>query len=767
MRVYTADGVLLGEFGEERRSVVDITQVPAVLKNAILATEDARFYEHHGVDPVGVLRAAVSNVARGGRGQGASTITMQVARNFFLSRERAFGRKFYEALLAFKIEQNLNKDKILEIYINQIFLGHRAYGFAAAAKVYFNKSLNELTLPEAAMLAGIPKGPSIYNPISNPKLARERELVVLARMLDEGFIDRATYDQARAVQVTVARDQSADTTSEQGDEQSRSNLPGDYVAEMARQIAVEQFGDAAYTLGLHITTTINRADQLAATRAVRREVLAFDRRHGYRGPEGYVDIGTAANDPEALSSLLATWPDQDDLLSALVLAASPTEVRLYRNGGTFTITGKGLAFVAPALKANAPQALRIRPGSIVRIRANDAGVWEIVQLPQIEAALIALDARTGAVRALAGGFDFDSNKFNNITQAWRQPGSSFKPFIYSAALEKGFGPPSYIEDTPIEYPADVTGSKTWSPRNYDGRFDGTMTLRTALARSRNIPAIRLLDTVTPTVAQQYITRFGFDAAKNPAYLTMALGAGAVTPWQMAGAYAVFANGGYKIDPYIISEIKDSDGNVLARTTPVTAGETAPRVLDPRNAWLMDSMLREVALSGTAAKARKALQRNDIAGKTGTTNDFIDAWFSGYASDLVAISWMGYSQPKSMGRGESGSRAALPLWVNFMQTALKGIPERPQSPPPAGLAQTTNSDNGRPDYYYQEYPAPAPPEPEIPDWLEELQNMDPIQSENPAPVLAPRSGVFNRAPAFQPRQPAGNNVPRSWPFGGGN
>lgn len=788
MRVYSADGVLLGEFGEERRSVVDITQVPDVLKKAILATEDARFYEHRGVDPVGVLRAAINNITSGGRGQGASTITMQVARNFFLSRERAFGRKFYEALLALKIEQNLSKDKILEIYVNQIFLGHRAYGFAAAAKVYFNKSIGELTLPEAAMLAGIPKGPSIYNPISNPKLARERELTVLWRMLDEGFIDRAAYDEARAVTVTAVRGQAADSSSEQADAAVQSNLPGDYVAEMARLIALEQFGDAAYTLGLHITTTINRADQIAAVRAVRKEVLAFDRRHGYRGPEGYVDISGSANNPEALSSLLATWPDQDDLLSAIVLSVSPSELKLFRSGNTFSITGKGLNFVAPALKTNAPQNLRIRPGSIVRVRPTDKGGWEIVQLPKIEAALLALDARTGAVRALVGGFDFDSNKFNNITQAWRQPGSSFKPFIFSAALEKGYSPPSYVDDSPIEFPANVTGSKVWAPHNYDGTFDGLMTVRTALARSRNIPAVRLLNDVTPAVAQQYITRFGFTADKNPAYLTMALGAGNVTPWQMASAYAVFANGGFKIDPYIIREIKDAEGNVLARTTPVVAGETAPRVLNPRNAWLMDSMLREVTLSGTAAKARKALQRSDLAGKTGTTNDWIDAWFAGYASEFVAVSWMGYSQPKSMGRGESGSTAALPIWIEFMRTALKDVPEKPPRPLPGGLAPTINSDTGREDYYYPEYGPPFPPEPEYPDWLQELQRMLPggeRQGFN-QPIGAPRSDPFGRSPIQRPGMPPPSSAPqpspapenrrnrpgpfdtnRSWPFSGGN
>lgn len=788
MRVYAADGTLLGEFGEERRSVVDISQVPDVLKKAILATEDARFYAHRGVDPVGVLRAAVSNITSGGRGQGASTITMQVARNFFLSRERAFGRKFYEALLALKIEQNLNKDKILEIYINQIFLGHRAYGFAAAAKVYFNKSIGDLTLPEAAMLAGIPKGPSIYNPISNPKLARERELTVLWRMLDEGFIDRAAYDEARAVTVTAVRGQAADTSSEQADAAAQSNLPGDYVAEMARLIALEQFGDAAYTLGLHITTTINRADQMAAVRAVRKEVLAFDRRHGYRGPEGYVDISGSANSPESLSSLLATWPDQDDLLSAIVLSASPTELKLFRNGNTFSITGKGLAFVAPALKTNAPQNLRIRAGSIVRVRPTDKGGWEIVQLPKIEAALVALDARTGAVRALVGGFDFDSNKFNNITQAWRQPGSSFKPFIFSAALEKGYSPPSYVDDSPIEFPANVTGSKVWAPHNYDGTFDGLMTVRTALARSRNIPAVRLLNDVTPAVAQQYITRFGFTADKNPAYLTMALGAGNVTPWQMASAYAVFANGGFKIDPYIISEIKDAEGNVLARTTPVVVGETAPRVLNPRNAWLMDSMLREVTISGTAAKARKALQRSDLAGKTGTTNDFIDAWFAGYASEFVAVSWMGYSRPKSMGRGEGGSTAALPIWIEFMRTALKDVPEKPPRPLPGGLAPTINSDTGREDYYYPEYGPPLPPEPEYPDWLQELQRMLPggeRQGFN-QPIGAQRSDPFGRPIQQRPGMPPPSSAPqpssapenrrnrpgpfdpnRSWPFSGGN
>ncbi|MDX9699298.1 MAG: penicillin-binding protein 1A [Rhodocyclaceae bacterium] len=735
LRVYTADGHLLGEFGEERRALVSINQVPVMLRQAILAAEDERFYEHPGIDFIGLARAAIANFASGERGQGASTITMQVARNFFLSREKTYNRKLYEVLLSLKIEQNLSKDQILELYINQIFLGQRAYGFASAARIYYDKELDEINLAEAAMLAGLPKAPSLYNPVSNERRAVQRQQYVLRRMLDAGFIDQAQFDEARDTPIRLAR--AARRTAAPAVE---NPVHGEYVAEMARQIAVEQFGEDAHNLGIRIITTVTMADQAAAYKALRDGVQAFDKRRGYRGPEAFVDLGSATTDPDRMDELMSEYRDFGDLLTALVIEASTKEVKVYRHGETIAISGKGLAFAAPMLADRAPQARRIRPGAVVRIRKGDDPAWELVQLPEVEAALIAVDANTGAVRALVGGFDFNRSKFNHVTQALRQAGSSFKPFIYSAALEKGFSPASYVDDEPLYFPAGVTGSKAWEPKNYDGKFDGSMTMRDALVRSKNMVSIRLLQSISPDYAQEYITRFGFEAQHHPAYLTMALGAGSATPWQMAGGYAVFANGGYKIEPYIVSEIIDGNGRTVAKVDPPVAGRTAPRVLDPRNAWLMDSMMRDVVNRGTAGRAR-SLGRNDLAGKTGTTNDYVDAWFAGYNPDLVAVSWMGYGQPRNMGRGETGGRAALPIWMDYMKVALEGAPQRDR-PRPDGLLPVQHPDMKTPDYYYRENPPPAPLQPELPDIPELRYFMPDYTPSNDPSVNAPR----DQAPA---------------------
>lgn len=700
LRVYTADGHLLGEFGEERRSVVRIDAVPPVLKQAILAAEDERFYEHPGIDVIGIMRAALANITTGGRGQGASTITMQVARNFFLTREKTYNRKLYEILLALKIERSLSKDQILELYINQIYLGQRAYGFSAAARAYYGKALDDISLAEAAMLAGLPKAPSAYNPVANPSRATLRQQYVLRRMLESGFIDEAAYQTAlKAPQHTQSQ-----TAARNG-----SVLHGDYVAEMARQIAVEQFGEEAYQLGIRIVTTINRADQEAAYAALRKGVMDYDRRHGYRGPEAFVELPAPPRDEEALDELLAEHSDHDDLIAALVVESSAKRVKAYRHGETITITGDGLKFVQPMLDDKAPQSRRVRPGAIVRIRDTGEKGWEIVQLPDIQAALVSMDTRSGAVRALIGGFDFNRNKFNHVTQAQRQPGSSFKPFIYSAALERGYAPGSLVDDSPLYFPAGVTGSQAWEPKNYDGKFDGLMTLRDALARSKNMVSIRLLQNITPSYAQDYVGRFGFDPARHPPYLTMALGAGSVTPWEMASGYAVFANGGYRVEPYVVKEMYDGNGRLVAKIDPPIAGESAPRVIDPRNAWLMDSMMQDVVRRGTATRAR-SLNRADLAGKTGTTNDYLDAWFCGYNPDLVAVAWVGFSQPKNMGRGETGGAAALPIWVNYMRTALQAQPEKSQ-PRPDGLINITAGDGSREDYIYEENRPVAPPPPE--------------------------------------------------------
>ena len=663
LRVYTADGHLIGEFGEERRALVRIGDVPQVMKQAILAAEDERFYQHPGVDTLGVLRAAYANFTSGGKRQGASTITMQVARNFFLSREKTLSRKVYEALLAFKIENNLSKDEILDIYINQIYLGQRAYGFAAAAQIYYGKPLKNISLAEAAMLAGLPKAPSSFNPVANPKRAKLRQLYVLRRMHELGFINDAQLAEAQSLDLRIKRDV------------NEFAVRADHVAEMARQMAYERFHEDTYTKGLRVITTILKADQEAAYASLRRGVLDYDRRHGYRGAKGYVEIGkpgTAVD--EILEEALQEEHDSDDIYAAIVLEAGPKLVKAYRRGGeTVQVSGDGLKFAQRMLDEKAPANKRLRRGAIVYVHEDDKGSWQILQLPEVEAAFVAASPVDGAIRALVGGFDFNRSKFNHVTQAWRQPGSSFKPFIYSAALEKGFTPASIIQDEPLIVSAAETGSQAWEPRNYDGKFEGPMPMRTALAKSKNLVSVRILKSIGTQYAQDYVTRFGFDADKHPPYLTMALGAGSVTPWQQLAGYAVFANGGYRIQPYIVKQILDDKGNVLAEAQPVPAGDESLRTIDPRNAYLMDSMLHDVVRRGTATRALQ-LKRGDLAGKTGTTNDFVDAWFCGYQPTLVAVAWIGFDQPKKLGNGETGGSAALPIWIGYMQKVLKSVPE---------------------------------------------------------------------------------------------
>lgn len=697
LRVYTADGVLIGEFGEERRHFVRIQEVPETMKQAILAAEDERFYQHHGIDLWGVARAAYANFVGGGKRQGASTITMQVARNFFLSSEKTLTRKLYEALLAFKIEHELSKDEILELYVNQIYLGQRAYGFAAAAQIYFGKRLAELNVAEMAMLAGLPKAPSSYNPVANPKRAKLRQQYVLRRMRELNFIDEATYAKALEQPLLVKR------------QIDHFPLPADHVAEMARQIAVEAFPENAYTSGLKVITTISRAEQEAAWRALRRAVLDYDRRHGYRGPEAFVDLsGIQKEDDERLEDLLNDFDDDTELRLALVLDATPNRVRAYLPGGeAITIEAAGLKFAQRFLDEKTPANKRIRRGAVIRVLRDDKGSWQIVQWPEVEAAFVAADPHDGAVRALVGSFDFTRNKFNHVTQAWRQPGSSMKPFVYSAALEKGFTPLSVLPDEPLFVSAEETGSQAWEPKNYDGKYEGPMTLRTALAKSKNMVSIRLIRAIGPQYAQDYVTRFGFDAEKNPPYLTLALGAGSVTPWQHLAAYSVFANGGYRIEPFVVQKIVAADGRVLAEAKPKTAGDESLRAIDARNAWLMDNMMKDVVRRGTAARAGQALKRADLAGKTGTTNDYVDAWFCGYATSRVAIAWMGFDQPRKLGAGETGGVAALPMWIAYMASTLKDIPEI-ERPVPAGIVRIQGRDpqSGQivSDYAYAEFAA---------------------------------------------------------------
>jgi len=683
LRVFSIEGDLLGEFGEEHRTFTPIAEIPQVMKDAILAIEDARFFQHNGVDYLGVVRAGLANVGKS-KSQGASTITMQVARNAYLSTEKTFTRKIYEILLTFKLENNLSKDQILEIYMNQIYLGNRAYGFAAAAETYFGKPLKDISAAEAAMLAGLPKAPSAYNPIANPKRARIRQQYIIERMLENGFLNAAQAEAAKAEVLHIK------TLA------SRQKVHAEYVTEMVRQLMFAQYGDETYTRGLDVRTTLRSADQDAAYRALRRGIMDFERRQIYRGPEKFITLPDDAQEREdAIFEVLDEHPDNGDVLTAVVLEANPKKLMAQRQGGeTVEIAGEGLKPVLSGLSEKAAPNLKIRPGAVIRIVKTEKGSWEATQLPEVEGAFLALDPRDGAIKALVGGFDFAKNKFNHVTQAWRQPGSSFKPFIYSASLEKGFTPATVINDAPLFFDAGTTGGQPWEPKNYDGTFDGPMTLRRGLAKSKNMISIQILNSIGARYAQDWITRFGFDAEKHPAYLTMALGAGSVTPMQMGAAYSVFANGGYRINPWLISRVSEQRGRVLVDTPAVPLREEN-RAIDARNAFLMTSLLQEVTRTGTAARAQATLKRPDIYGKTGTTNDAMDAWFAGYQATTTAITWIGYDTPRKLGDRETGGGLALPIWISYMATALRNVPVM-EPDAPEGLVHLGS------EWFYEEF-----------------------------------------------------------------
>jgi penicillin-binding protein 1A len=681
LRIYTADGALLGEFGEEHRDFMPIQEIPPFLKDALLSIEDARFYDHGGIDYRGVTRALLADLA-GGFHQGASTITMQVARNFFLSQEKTIKRKLTEIFLAYRIESVLSKDQILELYINQIYLGQRTHGFSTAALTYFNKRPQELTLAEAAMLAGIPQNPARHNPVVNPLRAKARQELVLKRMLALGRITPAQHLQAVNEKLKVSN-------------RRQFEAHADYAAELVRQEIYAQYQGETYTRGFNVYTTLIKAEQNAAYDAVRRNVLAYDQRHGYRGPEAFIELPSDADaQDDAINAVLLKHPNSDNLIAAVVTAVSPKGVRAEpASGDTLEISGEGLRFAARALQPSTRIDARIRVGSVIRASQDAKGRWQISQLPEVEAAFVALNAEDGSYRALVGGFDFARKQFNHVTSAWRQPGSSIKPFVYSAALEKGFSPATRVNDAPLSLPGGAAG-KTWEPQNDDG-FDGPITLRRALARSKNIVAVRLLRAISPEYARDYMQNFGFEAARHPANLTLTLGSGSVTPLQMARAYAVFANGGFRVTPRLIDKITDARGLVLQESPAPEARQDEQRVIDSRNAFIMDSLLREVARSGTGALASQRLGRSDLAGKTGTTNDAQDGWFAGYAGDVVAVAWMGFDQPRSLGGHEFGATLALPIWIDYMRQALSGKPSSERSPP-AGVTLL----NG--DWVYDEF-----------------------------------------------------------------
>jgi penicillin-binding protein 1A len=685
LQVLTSDGVEIAAFGAERRQFVPIERIPRLLQDAVIAVEDARFREHTGVDPKGMARAALA-LLTGGLRQGASTITQQVARVFFLKQKFTPERKTQEILIALELEKQLSKDKILELYMNEIFLGQRAYGFAAAAQVYFGKTLDKLSIAEAAMLAGLPQNPHYANPIANLERATQRQRLVLERMRVTGVITPAQYAAARAEKLVVRAP-------------GQGVLHAGHVAEMARLAVVERFGKDAYTRGIKVTTSLREADQRAAWAALRRGVLAHDRRGAWRGVED-VEKLPAGDGPEveaAAARALKDHRDDEMLRVAIVLAASPKEVRVQlASGERVTLTGEGLRWAQAGLAPRAKAPLAIRRGAIVRVvrspaaRSSAATAWQIAQWPQAEGAFVALDPATGRVRALVGAFDFNRQPFNHVTQAWRQPGSAIKPLLYSAALEHGVMPSTIVDDAPF------TAANGWSPANSDGQFAGPLPVRDALARSRNGASVRVVQVTGVADTRAWLQRFGLDATRQPDNLTLALGSGSVTPLQLAQAYGTISNGGWLQPAVVIERITDAQGKLLFEAPRAPALDDATRAIPARNAWLTASLMGEVMRgSGTAARAQAQLRRSDLYGKTGTTNDAVDAWFAGFQPSVVAVAWMGYGEPRSLGQSESGAALALPIWIDYMSTALKGVPTA-TLPPPAGLMREGS------DWLYDEF-----------------------------------------------------------------
>jgi penicillin-binding protein 1A len=676
LAVFTSDGVEIAAFGAERRQFVPIERIPRRLQQAVIAVEDARFYEHAGIDPKGMARAAVA-LLTGGMRQGASTITQQVARVFFLEQRFSVERKSREIAIALELEKKLSKDKILELYMNEIFLGQRAYGFAAASQTYFGKPMEQLSIAECAMLAGLPQNPHYANPIANVERATQRQRIVLERMRTTGVITDAQYAAARAEKLTIRAP-------------GQGVLHAGHVAEMARLAVFERFGAEAYTRGIRVTTSLRAVDQRAAWAALRRGVIAHDRKLGWRGPEETESL--PAGDGPALEAAAARalkdHRDDEMLRVGIVLAASPKELRVQlASGERVTVSGEGLRFAAAGVGPKARPALALKRGAVVRLM-QEGKAWQLGQWPQAEAAFVALDPATGRVRALVGAFDFNRQPFNHVTQGWRQPGSAIKPLLYSAALEHGLMPATVIDDAPF------TAANGWSPANSDGQFLGPLTLREALARSRNAVSVRVLQATGIGAARDTPARYGLDAAKQPDNLTLALGTGSVTPLQMAQAYGAIANGGWLVSPVVIERVTDAQGKVLFEAPPPLTLSEAPRALPARNVFLTASMLNEVTRSGTATRAQAALQRSDLFGKTGTTDDAIDAWFAGFQPSVVAVVWMGYSEPKSLGERESGAVLALPIWIDYMAAALKGVAVAPL-PVPGGLMR------GEGDWQYDE------------------------------------------------------------------
>jgi penicillin-binding protein 1A len=699
LRIYSQEKKLIAEYGEKRRVPLAFKQFPDLMVKAVLAAEDDRFYEHPGVDYQGILRAVLYLVKTGRKVQGGSTITMQVARNFFLSSEKTYLRKLNEILLALQIERELSKQEIIELYLNKIYLGNRTYGVAAAAQVYYGTTLDKLELPQLAMIAGLPKAPSHYNPIVNPERALLRRNYVLRRMYEVGYISDNAYQNAIAAPITAKFHELP----------IEINAP--FLAEMARRQLFEKYGPDIYTVGYNVYTTIQAKHQKAANNALRSALLAYDQRHGFRGPEQYIHLPVRA-DEAFYRQALSQFQPIGGLVPAIVLATEQQTARAYaKTNGEITLSWKGLSWAQPYLGVNTlgkkpKQAADIlKVGDIIRLEALPDGGWRLAQIPQVQGAIVSLSPHDGAITALSGGFDFHQSKFNRATQSQRQPGSSFKPFLYSAALDKGYTAASVINDAPIVL--DEPGLKRiWRPENYSGHFFGPTRLRVALTHSRNLVSIRLLRDIGIDYAIDYIQRFGFKPEQLPQSLSLALGSGSASPLEMARGFAVFANEGYLIDPYLIEHIENANGQIIFQAHPAQICQhceglnaeqeyanspaqaaameedigsviqpiSAPRAITAQNAYLINSMLQDVTRNGTGQRAKK-LGRNDLAGKTGTTNDQYDAWFAGFNPEIVAVCWVGFDQPKSLGSAETGARAALPMWINYMDTVLDSIPEK--------------------------------------------------------------------------------------------
>ncbi len=724
LRILSRDGKLIGEFGAERRALLTYDQFPPQLVQAFLAAEDSRFFEHPGVDWQGITRAALKLAASGERAQGGSTITMQLARNVFLSSERTFTRKFKEIILALRIEHELSKPEILELYLNKIFLGERAYGVGAAALVYFGKDARELSLSEAAVIAGLPKAPSRDNPVASPARAKERRDYVLRRMRELGNISELEYEAARAEPVTVQP------------YRAKVDVDAHYVAEMVRAELYAKYGEDAYTRGFTVVTSIDSQRQQAANDALRGALMDYDERHGWRGAEAQLDAALLQADADGRGQLgraLDAYPPVGELMAAAVVSATSEQLRLLSRDGLVLLEKKDFDW------ANLSPKKPLVAGDIVRIRRH-GDRWRLAQLPQVQGAFVALNPVDGGIEALIGGFDFFAGRFNRVTQARRQVGSGFKPFLYAAGLAFGFTPASVILDAPVVFDDSSLGSG-WRPENYGGDFKGAMRLREALVQSRNLVSIRLLQAIGLDYTRDYVARFGLDRERLPRDLTMALGTAVYTPLELARGYATIANGGFVIDPWFIEEVRDGSGAVLFKAVPkracpecleqrvaeagsveavepaVTADTLAPRAIEPQIVWLINDLMHDVTVRGTAAKLA-ALGRNDLSGKTGTTNDETDAWFDGFQKSLVAISWVGFDQPTPLGRGEVGGRAALPVWMDFMRSALKGVPQETLPRPPGLVNVRINRDNGRlasagdPDAIFETVQQDRVPEPDV-------------------------------------------------------